>query len=86
MKAERVIYFGTGSCPQCKVWRPKYEEKCKALGLTFQYIDAEEEEDALTDLYRVRSIPFVVIECEGKAVETGLAANLFKNLDNYAGE
>ena len=83
MKAERVIYFGTSSCPQCKVWKPKYEEKCKALGLTFQYVDADGDDDTLVNLYRVRNIPFVVIESGGQAVETGLAAKLFGNLDSY---
>lgn len=79
----RILYFGQASCPQCKVWKPKYEALCRSLDVDFVYNDVEENE-SLATLYGIRHIPFVILEDEsGEKIVSGPAADLFHELEKH---
>lgn len=72
---KKAIYFGATWCGQCKVFKPRFEEECKRLGLDYEIIDVEEKE-GLAAQYFVRNIPFVVaIKNEHMQIK-GMAADV----------
>lgn len=72
---KKAIYFGATWCGQCKVFKPKFEEECKRLGLDYEIIDVEEK-DELAAQYSVRNIPFVVAIKNEQMQIKGMAADV----------
>lgn len=70
----KALYFGTEHCPQCKVFKPRFEEECKKLNFDYEFIDAEKDEKSAVS-YGVRSIPYIIVlNNEGDVISSGLAA------------
>ena len=78
---KKAIYFGATWCGQCKVFKPKFEEECKRLGLDYEIIDVEEEEEELAAQYSVRNIPFVVAIKNEQMQVKGMAADVIPLLN-----
>ena len=72
---KKAIYFGATWCGQCKVFKPKFEEECKRLGLDYEIVDVEEKEE-LAAQYSVRNIPFVVAIKNEQIQVKGMAADV----------
>lgn len=72
---KKAIYFGATWCGQCKVFKPKFEEECKRLGLDYEIIDVEEKGE-LAAQYSVRNIPFVVAIKNEQMQVKGMAADV----------
>lgn len=56
---KEIIYFGADFCPQCVALKPRVEKWCQDNGVTFRYVDAENDVNNL-QRYNVRSIPTVI--------------------------
>lgn len=77
---KKAIYFGTTLCGQCKVFKPKFEEECKRLGIDYEIVDVEENEE-LAAQYSVRNIPFVVVIKNEQTRVKGMAADVIPLLE-----
>ena len=77
---KKAIYFGATWCGQCKVFKPKFEEECKRLGLDYEIVDVEEKEE-LAAQYSVRNIPFVVAIKNEQMQVKGMAADIIPLLE-----
>lgn len=55
-----VMYFSTQYCGPCKMFKPVVQEVSQELGLTIQYIDAQQNPE-ITQKYDIRSVPTIVI-------------------------
>lgn len=77
---KKAIYFGATWCSQCKVFKPKFEEECKRLGLDYEIIDVEEKEE-LAAQYSVRNIPFVVAIKNEQMQVKGMASDVIPLLE-----
>ena len=77
---KKAIYFGATWCGQCKVFKPKFEEECKRLGLDYEIVDIEEKEE-LAAQYSVRNIPFVVAIKNEQMQVKGMAADVIPLLE-----
>lgn len=77
---KKAIYFGATWCGQCKVFKPKFEEECKRLGLDYEIVDVEEKEE-LAAQYSVRNIPFVVAIKNEQMQVKGMAADVIPLLE-----
>ena len=77
---KKAIYFGATWCGQCKVFKPKFEEECKRLGIDYKIVDVEENEE-LAAQYSVRNIPFVVAIKNEQIQVKGMAADVIPLLE-----
>lgn len=77
---KKAIYFGATWCGQCKVFKPKFEEACKRLGLDYEIVDVDEKEE-LAAQYSVRNIPFVVAIKNEQVQFRGMASDVIPLLD-----
>ena len=77
---KKAIYFGATWCGQCKVFKPRFEEECKRLGLDYEIVDVEEKEE-LAAQYSVRNIPFVVAIKNEQMQVKGMAADVIPLLN-----
>ena len=77
---KKAIYFGATWCGQCKVFKPKFEEECKRLGLDYEIVDVEDKEELATQ-YSVRNIPFVVAIKNEQMQVKGMAADVIPLLE-----
>lgn len=59
MKKYIYVYVGAEWCPKCKVYKPKFEEYCKKNELSYKIIDADEEEQFVTE-NNIKNIPIVL--------------------------
>jgi len=80
----QFLYFGGEHCPQCKVAKPKFIEKAKTLSLDYKIIDVEDDEDNLSSIYAVRSIPHIVVTNDyGGVIDRGNALDMLPKLNQY---
>lgn len=77
---KKAIYFGATWCGQCKVFKPKFEEECKRLGIDYEIVDVDEKEE-LAAQYSVRNIPFVVAIKNEQMQVKGMAADVIPLLE-----
>lgn len=76
----KVLYFGAAWCGQCKIWKPKYEAKCKELGIELTYYDADENEQTC-EAFGVRNVPYVVLVGSNDEIQgRGMAIDMYNKL------
>lgn len=77
---KKAIYFGAAWCGPCKVFRPKFEDECKRLGLDYEIVDVDKNEEVASK-YHVRNIPFVIAIRDEQLHLKGMASDIIPLLE-----
>lgn len=76
---KEVIYFYGEHCPQCKAVKPKIEKECSEKNINVTMIDAEKDNQKVSE-YGVRGIPYVVVLEDENIVTRGHAMDFVGKL------
>jgi thioredoxin 1 len=62
-----ILYFSTTWCGPCKMFKPVVQEVSAELGVSVQYIDAEQN-SGLASKYSITSVPTIIVEEQGNVL------------------
>lgn len=64
----RILYFTAEWCRPCRTFGPRLKAEADTRGLALERVDIDRDTTTST-LYRVQSVPTVVIERDGEVVD-----------------
>lgn len=78
-----AIYIKAEWCQPCKVALPKFKAEAERLGIEYDILDAEEDDEEVESL-SVRNVPTIILlNEEGEEITRGRAEDITPKLEYY---